>query len=325
MNEAALKQLLRAKAILRTANERKQKKLFDEADCFHETVRAKLDGLWDCNQFWNFTRCGNFDQIRKCKSCGSVETFRYRCSIKWCPRCNWRISETRKKLLELWSKKITQPKHVVLTQQNFKILTRRRILEFRRDLARLRRTHFWDKVSGGCATIEITNEGRGWHLHAHMLLNVRWLDAGELSRIWGKIVGQKFAIVKVMDVREKDYLREVCKYVVDGSELAKWPREQILEFVQAIRGRRFFFTFGELRELAPQIRRELEAGKSPPAVCDCGCENFIFTDELSEEVASICRAAKLGAKRPAGAVSKRQSQLNDMHDKAQRNPLLPHI
>ncbi len=321
MNEAALKNLLRAKAIVRNANERLQRKLIEDGEIYHETVRAKLDGLWNCNQFWNFSRCGSDDQVRRCKCCGDTIKFRYRCSIKWCPRCNWRIAETRKKLLQLWANKITQPKHVVLTQKNFPILTRRKILLFRRDLARLRRTQLFDKVKGGCASIEITNENNGWHLHAHLLLDVRYLPGYDLSRVWGKIVGQKFAIVKVMDVREKDYLREVCKYVVEGSELAKWPREHILEFVSAIRGRRFFFTFGSLREFAPAIRAEIAANKEPSPVCECGNSDFIYTDELAEEVASILRQEKTSRRGRGAAAPALSSAPDDIRGKA----IQPHL
>ena len=137
---------------------------------------------------------------------------------------------------------------------------------------------------GGCVSTEITNEGNGWHLHAHMLLDVNWLDMDEVSTTWGKLVGQNFAIVKVKDVRDRDYLREICKYVVEGSELAKWPAEHVNEFVQAIRGLRMFNSFGTLRLLAPQIRAEIEAAKPAAPNCDCGCGEFIYESEIAATV-----------------------------------------
>lgn len=139
----------------------------------------------------------------------------------------------------------------------------------------------------------------------------------EVSRVWGRQVGQTFGIVKIKDVRNKDYLKEVCKYVVDGSELAKWPREHILEFAVAVRKRRFFFSFGTLRELAPTIRAEIAAEKEPPPVCDCGCSNFIFQDSLAEEVAAICRATQSHARPRARAEARESSQSSDTNDRAQ--------
>jgi hypothetical protein len=143
----------------------------------------------------------------------------------------------------------------------------------------MRRAKCFRRVRGGCVSTEITNEGNGWHLHAHMLIDVRWLDMEQVSKKWGKIVGQNFAIVKIKDVRAGDYLQEICKYVVEGSELAKWQPDQINEFVQAVRGLRMFNSFGSLRQLAPQIRQEIFAQKPPPTVCACGCGKFIFESE----------------------------------------------
>ena len=150
-------------------------------------------------------------------------------------------------------------------------------------------------------SVEITNEGAGWHLHSHWLLDADWLEMPEISRQWGKLVGQTFAVCKVMDVRDEDYIREVTKYVVEGSEMAKWPREAINEFVRAVRGRRFFFAFGSLFKDSPEIRRALTADEKEKPVCECGCEDFIFRDEQDEAVAEILRMEK---SRPHGRRAK---------------------
>ena len=104
--------------------------------------------------------------------------------------------------------------------------------------------------------------------------------AGSLAHL-GKARRQEFAIVKIKDVREKEYLQEICKYVVEGSELAKWPAELINEFVQAQRGLRMFNSFGTLREMAPQIRREIAALKPPSPTCECGADDFVYQSEES--------------------------------------------
>ena len=101
--------------------------------------------------------------------------------------------------------------------------------------------------------------------------------------------GQEFAIVKIMDCRNQDYLQEVTKYVCEGSEMAKWPPEQIHEFVAAIRGRRFFFAFGSLFKLGKEIRAELKAAKPASQPCACGCNDFIFETEEQATVNEIRR------------------------------------
>lgn len=199
-NEPAIKNVILTRLRARQERERLQRQLIPEDEDFAETIRVKLHHRLDSTQYWNFCRCGDEDFYRTCKDCGKVETYKYRCNIKWCPRCQWRITETRKKVLALWSMKINQPKHLILTQKNFPILTRRKIKMHNVAFAKLRRTTVFEKVLGGCRSVEITNESRGWHLHSHCLLDVRWLDMPEISRIWGKLVGQEFAIVKVKDV-----------------------------------------------------------------------------------------------------------------------------
>ena len=182
-------QILRAHLHAKRARERRQLPLIQENDLHHETIRAKLDGLWETTQFVNFSRCGHESIYRTCKCCGQVTQMPYRCSIKWCPRCSWRITDGRKKMLHLWASRIDQPKHLVLTQRNFSVLTGRKIREHTRNLARLRRSKCFQRVRGGSISVEITNEGNGWHLHSHWLLDCRWLDMPSVTRRWAKLVG----------------------------------------------------------------------------------------------------------------------------------------
>jgi hypothetical protein len=281
MQDNALRTLIRARSIARNERERLQPSLIVDDEIFRQTIKAKLSGINDSNQYWNFCRCGEEDLYRTCKECGTVEKFPYRCNLKWCPACQWKIVEKRKDLLTLWSRRIRQPKHMVLTQRNFRMLTRSKLRAHTKALASLRRRKVFERVKGGCVSVEITNEGDGWHLHSHWLLDARWLDMDSVSRVWGKLVGQEFAIVKIKDVRNADYVQEVSKYVVEGSELAKWPAELIHEFVTAVRGTRFFTTFGSLRELSPQIRAEIFAAKPERKICDCGCGEFLYEDQTT--------------------------------------------
>lgn len=134
-------------------------------------------------------------------------------------------------------------------------------------------------------------------MHAHWLVDARFVDQAELARTWGALVGQDYAIVKVIDAREKggtiggdkglspqsvrgNYQRELMKYVVKGSDLARWSPEEIQTFIQCVRSQRFFFCFGELFKVARRLRAELEMQKERQ-VCDCGCSQYIITSDES--------------------------------------------
>lgn len=245
------------------------------------SLLAKIEGLIPYEVFENLSKCGVEEIYRSCRACHSWQTFYWRCSMKFCPLCNWRIARKRTEMLNLWNLQIKQPKHIVLTMRNFPTLTRKKIRDFGRALSKLRRNKLWNDVKGGCVSTEITNEGKGWHLHAHILADVRWLDAGVLAVTWGELVGQQFGIVKVKDARGKDYLGEITKYVVKGSQLASWEPDMINQFIRAIKGVRMFAAFGTLYHLQREIKKQLHLLRPPVEPCECGCSDFVYESETA--------------------------------------------
>ena len=276
-----VRQLIIARMRERVAREKTQGELLDKTDDYAETIFVKLSGRLEEKHLVNFGRCGHEQMTRTCRACGKWENYFYRCNLKWCPRCQQRLALIRKNLIETWTSKIQQPKHLVLTHKNFPVLTKRTIQIHTKRLATFRRSKCFREVTGGCCSTEITHGDNQWHLHAHMLIDVRWLDMEQVSIRWGKICGQQFAIVKIKDVRQRDYLKEVCKYVVEPGELAGWAAEHVNEFVRAVQGNRMFSSFGSLRKLAPQIREEIKAAKGDGPACECGSSDFLYESELA--------------------------------------------
>lgn len=285
----AAQNLIKVRLRLRAVREKAQMQLLSDRALQKQTVEHKLMGLGAGRQFDNFLRCGNEEMFCTCRKCGKVEKFYYACNRKWCPSCVVKLSLARAKIIRAWSEHIAQPKHLVLTMRNFPVLTGSRVKAFGAALRKLRAHDSWSQVRGGCASIEVTNEGNGWHLHAHLLLDVRWLDMPSISVEWGKLVGQSFGIVKIKDVRGEEFLQEVTKYCVKGSELASWPAEHIFEFVLAIKGRRFFFPFGSLRKEMKNIKRELALAAGGGKACECGSTEFLYqteADMVLDEIAA---------------------------------------
>lgn len=305
---ALVKQAIREALRRQRERQKLQRELWQAQEDYHETIRAKLEGLWETTQYEHYAMCGLDALVRTCRSCGKVTNLRTRCNLKWCPRCGWRRVEERRKILAMWASKLQHPKHIVLTQRNFTVLTRAKLREHTRHLAKIRRSKAFKRVRGGCVSVEITNEGRGWHLHSHWLVDAPWVEPPEVSRAWGKLVGQEFAIVKVKDCGEASYLSEVTKYVVEGSELAKWPAEEILEFVTAVKGRRFFFVFGNLFKAGKEIRAALKAEQKPSLPCECGCEDFVIQDEVATIVEEMRRSERGGSAKKSAAHADERKQ-----------------
>lgn len=270
--------------------ERKQLEGIESSEIFKLTVESKLITAGACGpRFENFKRCGRDTIFIGCYGCGKTSARFYQCNCRWCPRCNWRITERRKRILEKITAGMTNVKHVVLTQRNFVELTREKILESNERLLKLRRRRITGRVFGGCASTEFTNEDAGWHLHFHLLLHTKFICANCLAFEWGQLVGQEFAIVKVIPVDDTSYLKEVCKYVVTGSELASWTPTEIWQFVQALEGTKLFRVFGTFAQVRKYAQAQLDQEKPEPIPCECGCKlKFAATSE--EEATRIFMA-----------------------------------
>lgn len=215
--------------------------------------------------------CGTLWSVALCNGCGSTRKFTNRCERFYCPRCQPRLSRERKQTVEWWTKLVRQPKHVVLTVRNTERLSQTRVRDVKDAFSKLRRSKFASNWRGGFYALEVTNEGRGWHLHIHALIDADWIESRELARQWAKRVGQSFAIVKVQDCRGESYLREVTKYAVKGSTLASWSAEQITEFVLAFSGTKTFGVFGELYRARAEWSAWVEETGHRAAQCECGC------------------------------------------------------
>jgi hypothetical protein len=223
--------------------------------------------------------CHSRKTVKRCTNCNTISTFYNRCDLNYCPSCQPRLSRERAESIEWWTKLIKQPKHVVLTARNSATLTKNALQGYKSALKKLLRRSLAREWAGGCYSLEITNEGRGWHVHFHLLVDARWIDQAQLAKVWGALVGQDFAIVHVTDCRGQDYLREVTKYAVKGTDLAKWPPEEIVTYIAATRGVRTFGTFGTLFKRNAEFREWLQDLQHKDIACPCGCTKFQFISE----------------------------------------------
>jgi hypothetical protein len=80
----------------------------------------------------------------------------------------------------------------------------------------------------------------------------------------------------VLDVSEKSYLQEVCKYAAKGSDIAKWKPEEILMFIQAIKKFRLFSVFGKFRQIRKWAKAVQAMERETAPACPCGCNVFYF-------------------------------------------------
>lgn len=232
----------------------------------HEDAE-KLD---NCHSTWTF---------QVCNGCSTVKKFANRCDNFFCPECQPGLARARAKAVQWWTIGIAQPKHIVLTVKNVPDLTKAHVKQFKRWWATLRRRKFAKNWTGGFYALEVTNEGNGWHLHLHALIDSRWICQKTLVEQWQDITGNAGRICYVKDCRKSDYLKEVTKYAVKGSELAAWSPEKIARFVEAFRGVRTFGVFGSLYGKRTAWKEWIQSQNAQLQKCNCGCSEFRYYDE----------------------------------------------
>jgi hypothetical protein len=247
------------------------------------SVAAKLRTAGLVEEASRLEHCHSYYTVAQCGDCGAVRKFPNRCDRFYCPECQPALSHERRRQVEWWVGMIKQPKHVVLTVRNIPDLTRGHVDQLQDWFGRLRRRKFCRDWRGGFYSIELTNEGQGWHLHIHALVDADWIDSAGLALAWDNTTNGMGRIVSVSDCREKNYLAEVTKYAVKGSMLAKWSAGEIATFVRAFQGKRTFGVFGNLYAARTEFAEWIATLKACKPKCPCGSCNVSYFDELTWE------------------------------------------
>lgn len=260
-----------------------QGKLDFDMDACCESILAKLREVGRFDLIGNAAVCHTSRFHARCCKCGKHHEYWNRCELFWCPRCQSRLARDRRRSVEWWTENIKQPKHLVLTVRNSTTITKQYVRWFKDCFTRLRRSAVWQPVRGGLYSLEVTNEGRGWHLHMHILIDCNYVDISALTQRWAAIVGQDFAISKIKDVRGKDYVKEVTKYSVKGNQLAGWSGHDIAAFIDAFTGLRTFGVFGTLFSARAGHTAFLESLDNDRQQCECGSKEFRYFSDAEWE------------------------------------------
>lgn len=245
-----------------------------------ESVAAKLREVDRHKEADTISACCASPIHRQCCSCKKHEVLLNHCDNFYCPKCTARLARKRQQSIEWWTDQVKQPKHIVLTCRNTAQITKATVQKFQEAIRKLRRMKRQRGWQNGFCCLEITNEGRGWHLHAHILVDAKWIDSQALAEDWAHQIGQDFAIVKVKSCRGDDYLHEVAKYVCKSNTLAAWSGMDIASFIDAFTGIRTFSTFGKFHKLRAQHREFLDQIHDAAILCECGCSVFrLFSED----------------------------------------------
>jgi hypothetical protein len=262
------------------------------------TVAAKLRGIGMDEQAATLEKCHTIYTFAVCTNCNRHQKFPNRCDRFYCPECAPRRSHDRERAVMWWATRITQPKHVVLTLRNVPDLTQGHVEQLKKWFRNLRRQAFAKHWKGGCYSIEVTNEGRGWHLHLHALIDAVWIDEFALSSAWEKTTNGMGRIVRVRSAHGPSYLRQVTKYLVKGNQLAAWAPETIATFIKSFEGHKTFGVFGSLHGARTEFATFWKSVRDQKPKCSCGCSTLLYFSEVAWAVRDFQANTSPEAARP---------------------------
>jgi hypothetical protein len=183
------------------------------------------------------------------------------------------------------------------------------IRRFRSSLSKFRRTKFWSgTVKGGLVSFEVTNTGKGWHVHAHALLNCRWLALAtraprrgdskttvkglcqaahhELSEQWARCLRQPEAVVWVERAWGKALL-ETVKYAIKPADLLRC-KDQVAPIIREMHRLQLVNGFGDCYGLTKEWKAEAKANKLPCNCDKCGqTTDWLPTDVLNMRLRTL--------------------------------------
>jgi hypothetical protein len=256
-----------------------QREFWRRQTIYKNTVAAKLREAGLADLAAKLEYCHSEYTVATCANCDAVRKFPNRCDLFICPECAHHLQFRRRQQVEWWTKLVTQPKHVVLTIRNIRDLSAGHVRQMKKYLEALRRRKFCRNWRGGFYRIEVTLGKGGWHLHIHLLVDADWIDQPELKQQWNSVTGGGGYIVKVKDCRESEYLREVTKYVVKSTTLAKWSPSTLRTFVLAFTGLRLFGVFGSLFGARTKFADFIADLKDHRRACDCDDPQVSYQSE----------------------------------------------
>lgn len=270
-------------------------------------AKLRKEGRTDLSA--RLAKCGEPITLR-CTGCTAGRECFTRCDLKWCPSCQHALASRTADRYRRIMDKFQWPLRVTLTAKNFAYCDTDATRTIRRAWGKLRRLRWFKRaVKGGVTAFEITDTGKGFHVHAHALFDCRWLAVtktapriGATKEEWakaGKIaareVGEQWSLccgrpasMQVRRVWTRDdgdigpALAETVKYSCKGTDLVKCSNAG--RIIDQLDGTRMITSFGSCFGL-PEFRRR----RSAPAMCQCGCTSWLPEAVMEMQVKAEAR------------------------------------
>jgi hypothetical protein len=275
--------------------------------------RLTSEGRGDLAQI--LEKCAKVFQIT-CLCCGKKKEVEEGCKKRWCPVCAPKITGERVARFSRAASEMEWPLAVTLTGPNVQNIAGQ-LRAFRAAIKRFRRQKFWgSNVTSGIVSFETTHLTReerikrglastdptGWHVHAHLLVDSRWLalrtrcprrgdtkatvhrlcEAAhrELSEEWGRCLGLPSAVTWVERAYGKALL-ETVKYAVKPAELIECAG-RASDLIDEMKNMKLVNGFGTMHGQVTRWKKEDAEARGPTTCDECGgVEHWMPSDVLN--------------------------------------------
>ena len=262
--------------------------------------RLAEENAWDLHA--RLDKCGK-PLVLICTSCGTRRHVETRCDLKWCPSCQYALAAATADRYRNIVTLAKWPLSVTMTARNYDYDDPSPIRQLRRSWGKMRRLRWFRRaVPGGVVGFEVTDNGKGYHVHAHGLFDCRWfavaepeprmgLDkagwkrkgkaaANEVAQQWTLCCGRP-ASMHVRRVWKRDEgdigkaLAETLKYGVKGSDIADGARPAA-PLIRLLDGTRMITSFGTFFGT-----KEVRRIRNAPQPCDCGAVGCLMPEHIA--------------------------------------------
>jgi len=209
-----------------------------------------------------------------CNSCSTTRVFWNRCERRFCPICAQRLARERKQQLVFWLARLKHAKFLTLTLKNVASIDADYMAMVKDRFKKLRRSKLFNRVSSGFWSMEVTNQGNGFHVHLHVLFEGPFLEQRDIEAKWSKLIGQDKSIVHIKAAKGNDVLDELVKYTAKPTEMVNWPERDLIAYLNVITDLKMFGVFGKLHGLRSEWKELIEVIRAESSMCDCGCNDW---------------------------------------------------
>lgn len=222
----------------------------------------------------NLHRCEEYYRKFYCSACNGYFNAVHNCKLRVCPLCAYHKAKERQKFIKAMLGDMIYPKLVTLTMKRWHGEPQDGIDYLRKNINLLLKRKLFEEAAGGAYQIEVLIKPDGYHIHAHLIVDMPFLFYRKLFAAWRDLLGGYPPQVDIRAARTEGEKNYVTSYVTKDS-YKSIKKANIVDWYEATKNRRLFTTFGKwfnvkLEDITDNEKQDHKGMKCPL----CGARGY---------------------------------------------------